>query len=120
MLRGEYSVTVGGKERHFKLCTLSDNLFCQYEGIKLSEYLPRLQNPQAFTQLNLIHSQAVAYARIHKEAIDFTLDDVSVWVDEVGEEVFTENIVKIASIQIEKNLKAPQETGQQPGNGKIV
>lgn len=126
MLRGEYTLTAGGKDRHFKLCTLSDNLFCQYEGVKLSEYLERIKNPLGFTQLNLIYSQAVAYARINKQPIDFTVDDVSVWIDEVGEAVFEEKLQAIAKAQIEnieadieKNRPAPQVTGQ-PGNGKTT
>jgi hypothetical protein len=119
MLRGEYTVTACGKERHFKLCTLSDNLFCQYEKIKLSEYGKRLHEPEPFTQLNLIYSQAVAYAQINKQSIDFTLVDVSLWVDEVGENVFAEHISRIAEAQLEKNMKAPQETGQH-GSGKTA
>jgi hypothetical protein len=119
MLRGEYSLTIGGKERHFKLCTLSDSIFCQNEGIKLSEYQNRLLNPHGFTQLNLIYSQAVAHARIKKEPIDFTIEDVSLWMDEVGEGAFSDKIVAIAEVQLEKNQKAPQETGQ-PGNGKTL
>jgi hypothetical protein len=126
MLRGEYSLTAGGKERHFKLCTLSDNLFCQYEGVKLSEYLERIRNPIAFTQLNLIYSQAVAYAKINKQPIDFTIEDVSVWIDEVGEGGFEDKLQAIAKAQIEnidaeikKNRPAPQVTGQS-GNGKIT
>lgn len=116
MLRGEYTLTIGGKERHFKLCTLSDNLFCQYENIKLSEYVDRINNPIAFTQVNLIYSQAAAYAKINKQSIDFTVEDVSVWLDEIGEEGFSEQMMKIAKAQIEKNQKAPQETGRD-GNG---
>lgn len=116
MLRGEYTLIAGGKERHFKLCTLSDNLFCQYEKIKLSEYLERVNNPIGFTQLNLVYSQAVAYSRINKIPQDFTLDEVSVWMDELGEDIFAEKITEIAKAQISKNQKAPQETGQS-GNG---
>jgi hypothetical protein len=118
MLRGEYSVTVGGKERHFKLCTLSDNLFCQYEGIKLSEYRDRVMNPIAFTQIHLVLSQATAHAKINKLPIDFSIEDVSVWIDEVGEQVFGDKIMKIAEAQIAKNGIAP-ETGH-PGNGTTV
>jgi serine phosphatase RsbU (regulator of sigma subunit) len=125
MLRGEYTLTAAGKERHFKLCTLSDNLFCQYEGVKLSEYLDRIKNPIGFTQLNLIYSQAVAYAKINKQPIDFTVEDVSVWIDEVGESAFEEKLQAIAKAQIEnieadieKNRPAPV-TGQS-GNGKIT
>lgn len=116
MLRGEYTLTAGGKERHFKLCTLSDNLFCQWEKVKLSEMIERVKDPQPFTQLNLIYSQAVAYAKINKITQDFTLEDVSVWIDELGEDVFIEKITEIAKAQTEKNRQAPQEPGL-PGNG---
>jgi hypothetical protein len=108
MLRGEYTVTAGGKERHFKLCTLSDNIFCQQENIKLSEYVGRLKEPLPFTQVHLIYSQAIAYARINRVAIDFTIEDVTVWLDEVGESVFVEKITQIAEVQLEKNQTAPQ------------
>jgi hypothetical protein len=118
-LRGEYSVTIGGKERHFKLCTLSDNIFCQHEGIKLSEYVERVSKPVAFTQLHLIYSQALAYAKINKQPIDFTLEDVSVWFDEVGEDIFAERIMQIVEAHLSKNGLAPNQTGQ-PGNGTSV
>jgi hypothetical protein len=116
ILKGEYTLTVGGKERHFKLGTLSDNIFCQLENIKLSEYRNRLLNAQAFTQLNFVYSQALAYCRINKIEVDFTVEDVSVWIDEVGENAFSEKMVELSQEYAEKNLKAP-ETGQS-GNGQ--
>jgi hypothetical protein len=120
MLRGEYSVTVGGKERHFKMCLLAENLFSQYEGIKLSEHRERLLNPIHFTQVHLILSHAMAYAKINKLPTDFTEVDVCEWIDEVGEDVFIEKIMKIADAQLGKNVPAPEETGRQPGSGTTV
>lgn len=117
MFTGEFSIKPKSGKRALKFGTLSFALFCEAEGIDLPGISERLQNPRPFTQLNLIHSAAVAHCRINRTEVDFTLDDVSTWIDDVGEAVLAELILKAVRTHVEKNLKAPAGSGQKRSGG---
>lgn len=86
---GDFSLKIAGKQRHFKFGTLAYALFCEAEGVKLTEFGERMSDPKPFTMFNLFHSAAVAHSRINKKEIDFTLEDVTVWFDEAGTELMS-------------------------------
>lgn len=117
MFTGEFDIEVKGRKRSLKWGTLSFALFCESEGIELNEIKQRLEDPKPFTQINLIHSAAVAHCRINKKEIDFSIDQVSEWIDEIGEHVLAELIVKAMKARLEKNLKAPVKTGRKKVSG---
>lgn len=93
MFNGEVKITAQGKERVLKFGTWSTALFCESEKIPLKQMNERLMNPGPFTQINLVHSAAVAYCDLNKMEVDFKLQDVSIWIDEVGETEMAEKIV---------------------------
>ena len=117
MFTGEFDIDVQGKKRTLRFGMLSFSLFCESEGIDIPLMAERLQNPKPFTQINLIYAAAIAHCRINKIESDFTLDDVSTWIDEVGNVKLAELILKSMQTYLEKNQKAPVKTGQKKLSG---
>lgn len=119
MFTGEFSIKTKGGKRTLKFGTLSFALFSEAEGIDLREISERISNPKPYTQINLIHSAAVAYCKINKKDPDFDLAEVSAWIDEVGEAPLADLIVQAMRTHVEKNRPAPIKAGQKRvGGGK--
>lgn len=115
MFTGEIVINVKGAERTLKFGTLSSALFCEAEGIKLKEMGARITNPEPYSQINLIHSAAVAYCKISKVEIDFTKEEVTEWIDEVGEDILATRILEAMKVDFDKkskNFQALQKVGQ--------
>lgn len=105
MFSGEIVIHVKGADRTLKFGTLSSALFCEAEGIKLKEMGHRISNPEPYSQINLIHTAAVAFCRINKKDVDFSLDDVTEWIDEVGEDRLAAMILEAMKVDFEKKSK---------------
>lgn len=115
MFTGEITIEVQGAKRNLKFGTLSFGLFCEAEGIELNEMINRLKAPRPFTQLNLIHSAAVASCRINKTDPGFCIEDVSVWIDEVGEEVISDMLTQAIRTYSEKKTAAQKKEKDKAG-----
>lgn len=114
MFKGEVKITVFKKERGLKFGTLSFGLFCEAEGIKLSEVEDRIKNPGHFTEINLMYAAAVAYCKIYGIEIDFTKEQVSAWIDEVGSSVIANKMLDALKSPSKKNTsqKKAEKSGK--------
>jgi hypothetical protein len=117
---GEVEIEVGGVKRYLKFGVLASGYFCKEENISLKEMTKRLSDPTPITAINCVFSAAKAYNAIKKIPVDFTQEDVSVWIDEIGLEKTFDIIYDTMSThedkdkpkEDEKNQIAPDEPGQ--------
>jgi len=84
--KGLVKLTVGDRERCLKLGTLSSAIFCELENISIIEMQDRLINARPFTLINFVFAGASAYSRLNKEPVDYSVDDVSEWLDQIDQE----------------------------------
>lgn len=108
--KGLVKITVDDKDRFLKIGTLSSAIFCELEGIKIIEMQDRLMDQRPFTLINFIFAGASAYSRLSKEEIDYTVDDVSLWLDQCNQDELVRLITAAMGTFEEKKSKPSQAT----------
>lgn len=111
MEKSIFELKIGDKTRGFKFGTYSMSVACQEENCTLGELIPKLDNAQPMTVLNVIYGGALAYAKSNKIKVDFDKSDVADWLDELGFEVGMKLLRAGLEVYEPKNWPAP-ETGQ--------
>lgn len=89
-VRGFGRMELGGESRPFQLGLYQSRAFCEIQGVELGRYremlnklnlkTPGLEDEIIFRAW--IYSALKAGAVLEKQPFDFTLDDVSFWVDQ--------------------------------------
>lgn len=105
--KGLVKLTVDGKERFLKIGTLSSAIFCELEKINVADIGFRLQNAQPFTMIHFLYAGASAYRQLSKQDIDFSVADVSEWIDQMGEGELVTHIVESVSTYQGKKGASP-------------
>lgn len=111
MFTGQFDIEVGGKKRTLRFGTLCFAMFCEAEGIEFSGMIDRMVKPKPFSFINLFHSAAVAHCRINKIEPDFSIEDVSEWIDECGPELM-EHFNKIMVAPRQKKTREKAKSGK--------
>lgn len=122
MVRNTYETELNGKKIGFKCGTLAIAIACREAKVKSTDELFKLMaEGDMVVALALFYGSASQYAISKKMPIDFTMDDVSDWLEELGEEESTKITTSMLESFIPKNLTAPQEGASQPQmNGSLV
>lgn len=118
MYKGQFKFDIQGSERGFKFGTLAVALFCKQEGITPKDFQQRINDGDPFIDIDYAYYAAVAYCQINKKDVDFTKEEVSCWIDEVGSSRFAEMIVESFKTFVPKNVIPPKEGEQMNGAGK--
>lgn len=114
MEKSIFEIKIGDKIRGFKFGTYSMSITCQKENCTLGVLVDLLtrEDVQPMTVLHVIYGGAVAYCKSKKQPIDFDVDTVGEWLDELGFETGMELLRKGLEVYEPKNSPAPV-TGQQ-------
>lgn len=112
MFTGEFTIEAKGKKRHLKFGTLCFAMFCEAEGIEFSGMIDRMVKPKPFSFIHLFHSAAVAHCRINKVEPDFSIEDVSEWIDECGPELMEHFNKIMVAPRPQKKTKAKEKGGK--------
>lgn len=110
--KGLVKLTVDGKERFLKIGTLSSAIFCELEKINVTDIGLRLQAQQPFTMIHFLYAGASAYCQLSKQEPDFTIADVSEWIDQMGEGELVAHIVASVNTYQGKNAVTPPARSQ--------
>lgn len=116
MYKGLFQFEVAGRQRGFKFGTLSNALFCKTEGIKPLDIQKRIIEGDPFIDIDYSYYAAVAYCQINKLEVDFTKDDVSCWIDEIGVDRLAQMLLEAFKTYVPKNVQPPK-AGEQQMNG---
>jgi hypothetical protein len=116
MYKGQFKFEVQGVERGFKFGTLANALFCKGEGIKPLDIQKRILEDDAFIDIDYAYYAALAYCQINKIDVDFTKEDVSCWIDEIGVARLGEMLAEAFKSYLPKNVNPPK-AGEQQMNG---
>jgi len=119
MYKGEFKFNIAGVERGFKFGTLSEALFCERESITPKQLRQRISDDDPYIDIDYAYYAACAYCRIKGINVEFTKDEVSCWIDEIGKQRFTDMIVESFKTFVPKNVSPPKEGEPQTiGDGK--
>ena len=115
-MKGIFEFEISGQPRGFKFGTYAFSIACERDGnCDLNELFKRCgfaykvdgglksDSPNLKTLLHLFFGAAVHYAEHKRHSLDFTLSDVSDWLDEIGLEKLTDMITEGSSQYIPKN-----------------
>lgn len=124
MVKGIFDFEIGGKKRGFKFGTYAMAIACRAENCKVGELLKKIGlttevkegeersgNIDLMALLNFYHAAAVAHAEHNKQPVDFTVQDVSDWLDELGEEKMAKITTEGLTQYEPKNERAPETPG---------
>lgn len=104
---GVFELTIKDKTRKFFLGSYAFML-CSKNGLELNDMRERLEKNIWETTALLAYAAAFSHSNlIAKEEPDYTLEDVYLWIDEVGVNVMLEHLTKQMEAYTVKNLKAP-------------
>lgn len=119
MYKGEFEIEVGGKKRGLKFGTLANAMFCESEGLKPKDIQQRVEEDHPFVDIDFTYYAACAYCRLKGINVDFTKDDVSCWIDEIGKARLAEMLMEAFKVFVPKNVIPPtQGEPQMNGVGK--
>ena len=115
LIRGQFELEAGGKNRGFKFGILASEYFCEMENITLKEMEGRLQNPTPKTAINVAVAALRSYNESHGISEVVKRSDVADWLDEIGIDKFFAKIEECLQIyhdhadkeEAEKNVLAP-------------
>jgi hypothetical protein len=95
-MKGIFEFEIEGKKRGFKFGTYAFAVACDQDKSVLSDLLKKIGVPyevdgekradpvNIMSLLNVFYGAAVHYAKHKKQGVDFTPDEVSDWLDELG------------------------------------
>lgn len=116
-MKGIHEFDFDGKKRGFKFGTYAMAIAQKRSGAKgVVELLSKLQagGGDFMTLLDLFYGAAENYAEHKKIPVDFTMSDVSDWVDEMGFEKAALMINEMLSQYNPKNSTPPVNPGENP------
>lgn len=104
-------IEASGRKRGFRFGTYQMGKAAACDKCDIIEMLKRIDAPGSniSTVLNFLYAAAVTYCEGNKEEVDFTVIDVSDWLDEVG---LTKGMELIREGLATPNSPAPQPAGQ--------
>lgn len=110
--RGDVEKKVGGKNRLFRFNMAAITLLGDLQNAPLTQLAVEVSNPKMSTVANFLYAGAYTYARQEKKMIDFSQDDATEWLNEIGLDVALEMLGKAFEVpepekDKEKNQTAP-------------
>lgn len=116
MINGIVELNVDGAKKKLFFGFWQMKLFCKEQGIKPSfkiynECLAQ-SDDNIDVLIDLFYSAAVAYCEVHKQPVELTKAEVSLWIAALGPggiQKVTEEALKTHEGLDEKNQTAPQE-----------
>lgn len=113
-MKGVFEFDVSGRKVGFKFGTMALAVAEKKEGKSLKQVFESLSEGKVgvMLMLHLFYGAAVQYADSKKQEVDFSVSDVSDWIDEIGIESATEMISQGFSQYVPKNSPSPAKTGE--------
>ena len=104
--KGIFEIEILGKKRGFKFGMGAFAHACRLDGCSIGEIASRIIGGDLQSQLILIYTASVQYARLQKE-IEPTQEQVNDWIDHVGIDQFGSAMV--SAFRTSPNAEAPKE-----------
>lgn len=113
-MKGIFEFEVSGQKRGFKFGTMALAIAEEKEGKSLQSIFKSLSEGKASMMLllHILYGAAVQYATHAKQSVDFTVSDVSDWIEEIGFDAATEMISEGFKQYQPKNSESLAKTGE--------
>lgn len=104
--------TIQGKERGFRNDKYALLIASRKDGCSLNEMAQRAEAGDNLTIMNLMYALSASYHESRNMAMDFTVNDMPDWLDELGPEKVRDLILEVFKVPEQpKNSESPKETG---------
>src|SRR5687768_3326158 len=108
-MKGVFEFEIEGQKRGFKFGMMALAITEQKEGKSLKQIFDLLSEGRAeiMLTLHLFYGAAVQYADSNKMPVNFSVSDVSDWIDDIGLDAATEMLTEGFKQYAPKNSASP-------------
>lgn len=123
-----FEVEIEGVKRGFRFNMLAIGKACRIEQCDINELFNRvigeyeydalgnriavIRHPDVESMINFFHAAAINYHEGKSQEVNFTVQDVSDWLDHLGLERTSKMMAEALKTAKSKNQEAPIESGQ--------